>query len=184
MKNLFKNIICLVILFSFASCGDDNEKSLTTLEGTWTAIEFSADVSLITELPGQSLEVTSNLEAENLNYDLTLDGTNFTTEGSYDINGTSSTSLTGTQNVSDSYTNVSGSGTYTTTDTEITLSNSFYDLELDGMPVSAFSQPQTANYEINSDGELVITQNINMETDTGVGNLVSDIRSSSVWVRK
>ena len=175
MKNLFKNLFCFALLVSLISCG--SEETETTLEGTWTAVEFSASISLTTS-DGET--GTIEIESTDLNYDLTLDGSSFTTSGSYDVTVTASLTGVGTETIDQSYTDVMGSGTYTSTDTDITIDGSFFELELDGMPFMITGEAQSGPYEINSDGELIFEQDETISETEVTGS----VRSFSKWVKK
>lgn len=185
MSNRIKTLFALIIIVFVSACDSGGDEAPTTsLVGTWTAVSFSADVQSTTTFSGNSITSSSVITGSDFNYDVTFTETAFTTSGSYTQNSTISVTGQAEQTIISEVTGVSGSGSYTTTAEEITLNGSFYDLELNGMPVQAEGQEQTASYEINSNGELIFSQNETITlSESGVTSTVS-IVSTSRWTRK
>lgn len=176
MKILNTIALCLFFSLIIISCGDEEEKS--SLEGTWKAqsFDFSAESSF--EFGGMVTSSKIDGDATSLDYTLVLDGTNFTTNGGYDLSFTlDAAGMMST--INDSYANVNGSGTYTNTDTEITVNEQFFSFEVSGFPSSAVTGPATASYTIDGD-ILTISQNETTTETLGTTTIVS----TSTWKRQ
>lgn len=185
MSNRIKSLFALIFIVFVSACESGGDESPTTsLVGTWTAVSFSADVQSTSSFNGTNISSSSVTTGSDFNYDVTFTETAFTTSGSYTVNSTISVNGGDQQTITSEVTGVSGSGTYISTAEELTLSGSFYDLELNGLPVQAEGQAQTASYEITSNGELIISQDETITlTQSGVSTTVS-IVAASRWTRK
>ncbi len=181
MTKLLKLFFSFSIVLLLVSCGkDDDPVAKGDLEGTWTAIAYSADIK--TSSGGSALS-TIVATGTSFDYDLNLDGSMFTTSGSYSANQTVTTPDFTQSNAVD-YTNISGSGAYTVDGNIMTIEGSFFDFEAGGMGMTGVGEMQTATFVINGDGELILNQNETI-TDTSNGITVdAKIVSSSTWVRK
>jgi len=182
MTKLIKLFYVLSIMIFVVSCGKDDDPVVARgdLEGTWTAIAFNATIE--SSSAGVVLS-TLSLTGTAFNYDLNLDGSNFTTSGEYTADQTiSATGVNQTSSVD--YTDIDGNGTYTTDGDMMTVNGSFFALEANGIPGTAGGEAQTASFEINSDGELTFSQDETI-TETANGFTVdAKIVSTSTWIRK
>lgn len=189
MKLLKTITTCFFLSFLLFSCGSDDmmmeeEEEKMGLNGDWALQSVDVDVESVTSFQGSEISTNSVGEGKNLDYSLNLDDGNFTTEGAYDFEFSTTSSaipapILDTQN----YSNVNGSGTYTNTETEITVDGQFFDFEFNGMPFTQSTGPATANYTIVDD-VLTISQDEEMTTVTVVGTVTSKFTSISVWNRK
>ena len=184
LKSLFLLSFAVLLL---ASCGDDDDNPTSTneLDGEWTAISFEVDAVSTITIDGIDPSVTtSRIVASNLNYDLDLDGDNFTTMGDYTATlSTEAAGISIPDQVSE-FTNVSGSGEYTTDGNVISLSGSFFELELDGVMMADITGPVDANFNIASNGQLTFTQDqVIEETQPGITSTAT-VMSTSVWERR
>lgn len=183
MLNLTKLLFALTLILSLGACNSDDDPNPSDLEGTWTAVSFSANVMSTSDFNGNEFTSTVDVVGSEFDYDLTFTDAAFTTSGGYTLDidfdaGGSSQSST------DTYTNVSGNGTYATTDTEMTINGSFFTFEFNGMPFLTADDTQTADYEINEDGDLIFTQNETMTSTQSGSTTTSVVVSSSKWVRQ
>ncbi|MEM6725576.1 MAG: hypothetical protein AAF598_16160, partial [Bacteroidota bacterium] len=98
----------------------------------------------------------------------------YTITSDLDVDGNTSSST-------DDYTNVTGTGTYTATEDELTILGSFFDLTVDGFDFSGFDTgSQTVNYSI--DGNiLTISQEETTEDSSGGFTTTSTNSSVSTW---
>jgi len=178
---LSRSILCWgLLLILLSSCGGDDDDVMNGLEGTWTAIEFGASLSLESLVMAQI-----DIESTSLDYCLTFDGESFTTSGAYDINAKFDIDGFPTQTINQSYTSVQGSGDYTLDGSTIFVTGSFYDYELDGLPETGISDAdQQAEYFIDDNGRLVVDQNESItQSEQGI-TVTVDVISRSVWERK
>ncbi len=184
MYKLTNLALAMLMMLLLAACGNDDETTPSSdLEDTWTAISVDIDLDMTTEVAGQTVISDVVITGENLAYDLTLDGSDFTTDGSYDMNVMATVGGV-PQNSLDNYSNVTGAGTYTTDGDQITINGSFYELQYNGIDLNAANGEQTATYTINSDDQLVISSDdTSTSTASGATTTVS-ISSTSVWERK
>ncbi len=184
MYKLTNLTLAVLMTLLLAACGNDDETTPSSdLEDTWTAISVDIDLDMTTEVAGQTVISDVVITGENLAYDLTLDGGDFTTDGSYDMNVMATVSGV-PQNSVDNYSDVTGAGTYSTDGDVITINGSFYELEYNGIDLYASNDEQSANYTINSDDQLVISQNETSTSTTGGATTTVTISSTSVWERK
>ncbi len=186
MTKLIKIFSFLFLIVMVSACNNDDESSTNAedLVGTWRAISFEATNSVAITGTGADVTTSTDITGSNLDYEVTFTESNFSTSGAYDIEATVEVVGVSTTTSNDSYTNVSGNGTYTVDGNMMTIDGSFFELEVDGVDLSAFGEEQTVNWEINSDGNLVITQDETDEvTISGVGT-TSTVTSTSVWEKQ
>lgn len=182
MSNLIKSLSLLVLFVFVSACESGGETPTLSLVGSWSAASFSANVESATTVNGISINTTSVTTGSDMNYKVTFTETEFTTAGDYTV--TTNLTVNGTeQTFTSELVGVTGSGTYTSTADQIILSDSFFSLEVNGMPVQTGGQPQSASYEITSNNELIISQDQTITlTELGVTTTVT-IVSSSRWTR-
>ena len=184
MKKYTNILFLFVLALGVISCGDDDPaKPVSDVDGAWTAIEYTANVR--TDISGQ---VTSNtvidLVGENLDYDLTFTDSDWTTSGGYVQTVEMTVDGTVVQQTSDTFSNVGGSGTFSVNGSTMTVEGSFFSFMFNGVDYSSGNGPQEANYEINSAGELVFSQEVTSQTNQGGISTTSVVNSVSKWVRK
>lgn len=187
MKNLKSILFFSFAIFILASCGNDDNNSATPadVDGEWTAISFNATIIGTTTVAGSDpFTTTFRVDGSNMNYDLDLNGGNFTTSGNYTITTTGENSVGSIPETSTNYSNVSGSGDYTVDGSVIMVSGSFFELELDGVMMSDFSGPSEANYAIDSDGQLTFSQDQTIDQSGDGFTSSTQLTSTSVWVRR
>ncbi len=187
MTKLFKLFTLLMVISLATACNNEDEMSSSSsgeLDGTWTAISFQADIDGLTTFQGTTTSSNSSIVGDDLNYNVTFDDGDFTTDGGYTMTSTVSFDGNVINTSTDTYTNVDGSGTYTKDETTITTMGSFFEFEVDGVPYGTGNESQTANYEINADGQLVISQNETQSQDNMGIITTNTIVSQSVWERQ
>lgn len=188
MKLLNTITTCLFLSFLLIACGEDDpmmeEEVVLGLDGDWEAQSVEFDVVSTTSFLGLEVITTSTGTGKNIDYSLNLDNGNFTTSGAYDFElTTTSNALPDPFMETQNYTDVSGSGTYTNTETELTVDGQFFDFEFNGMSLSSSTGPATASYTI-VDNVLTFSQDEEMVTDQGGTATTIKIVSTSVWNRK
>lgn len=187
-------LLSLFILLSAFTCEDEpidsninpnaNNNS-NELVGQWRALEFSGTSHIESEIMGISINQDMEFEGANMDYILTLDGSNFSAEGDYDVVSTTTMDGQTFGPSTQSMTNVTGGGTYTTSGNTITLDGALYEFDMmDGVD-TASSGPQTANYSLSANGQiLTIVQDSDEQNINQAGMSVSIVTSgSSVWER-
>lgn len=188
MLKLTKLFFMLTLLTFMTACSNDDEESTpdaSSLVGTWSAVSFTADITSVVAIPVTGdITSTTNAVGSNFDYTVTFTDAAFTTAGGYDVMTSGVAAGVNIPETTSTYSDVDGSGTYTSTDTELTISGSFYSFDVDGMDLDALGETQTVEYEINSDDELIITQNETMETTAGGFTTTTTIVSSSKWTRQ
>lgn len=159
---------------------DDGEVN-TSLLGDWELVEFGADISTESEVSGMVFNSEFVSEATDSNYILTFEESTYTVSGDYELT-TTSTFNGETSTYTDSYTNVNGSGTYSTNGNMMTVDGSFVEFEFEGMPQDVAQGEQTGEFELSDDGQtLTFFQDIvQVENQPGVTVTVHTV-SSSVW---
>lgn len=194
-----KKIVALFCLFSLLTAFTCENEPLDDIEigsgnnnnddlvGTWNLVEFETSVSTNTNFQGQELSSDIEVYSTTVDYTVTFTETNFNTNGSYSY--VADIVANGIEVSGEPYTleNVSGNGSYSTNGNEITTDGSFFEFSFEGMDSSVLDGPQSATFEISSDGQtLTFSQNdTTTDTDsaTGVTTTSSQV-SSSVWVKQ
>jgi len=185
MIKLTKILFALSLLLFVTACGsDDDGPDTNDLLGTWVAVSFEGDIESTSEFSGTTTTSEINFIGSNIDYRLTFTENAWTTAGGYDATVTSTVNGMSGGAIPSSQTGVSGSGNYSINGNVMTIDGSFFELTSNGVPVTAIGEAQMADFEINSDGELVFTQDEVIEsTDSGVTS-TSTVKSNSVWRRE
>lgn len=183
----FKNLFFLTFLVSIflISCGDDEDMTTadSDLDGTWVAQTLTADVNSTTVIVGGlTVNTDVDLEGKNLDYTLVLDNGAFTTTGSYDIElNVESQGINTTQ--TDTYTDVSGGGSYTISGDQISVNGQFFDLEFNGMPLMISGEEQSATYVINGNTLTISQDETSVSNSDGVSSTTETV-SVSTWTKQ
>lgn len=151
---------------------------------SWEVQSFSFEIETVTSLSGIETTASTSGAGSNLDYELEFTESTFLTSGSYSYSISSELNGVTTAQINESVSDVSGSGTYSTSGNEITLNGSFFEFTFDGIDLSALVGEQTANYEIKSDGTLVITQNEETTTTTQGLTITNKVISTSTWAKQ
>ena len=166
------------------SCGDDDVIPRSELSGEWKAQTLEGTIIMESTFSGSSIISNSTVTGANMNYYLTLtmSDNKFTAQGSYDIE-LATTAQGFTVSVTDSYSNLSGSGTYNSTDSEITLDASIYVISLNGMVLEVTLGNIPATYSITNN-VLTVTEVRQEEMDNSTISSFTDINMVSTWNRQ
>ena len=166
------------------SCGDDEVIARSELSGEWKAQTLEGTIRTESIFSGSSIISNSTVTGANMNYYLTLtmSDNKFTAQGSYDIE-LATTAQGSTLSMTDSYSNLSESGTYTSTDSEINLDASIYDISINGMVLEVTGGHTPATYSITNN-VLTVTEVRQEEMNNGTISSVTDINIVSIWNRQ
>lgn len=164
--------------------GNNGGGSSADLVGDWETISFSANSRATTTFNGISIVSDSDITGLNFDYILTLTTNQFETSGSYDMRVVTEVDGMVVSDATSNYTNVSGSGDYSTNGNVMTLNGSFFELAIDGVDTSGFEENQTMTFQLSSDGQrLTLTQNEERtETQMGIETVIN-ITGTSVFER-
>ncbi len=186
MIKLTKILFALSLLVMATACNNDDDSDTDTgdLIGTWVAVSFDGDIESSTTFDGTSTTSEVDILGSNLNYKVTFTETAWTTSGGYDVTTTSTVNGMNSSSSTSSNTAVSGVGTYSTDGNLMTIDGSFFEFESNGVPVAGTSGPQEAMFEINSDGELVFSQDEETSTDQNGVMSTNKIKTNSTWKRE
>lgn len=183
------NLLFVLAFFMLTACGGDDNivNPDATLIGTWELEEFSVDMTTSTEFSGQTTEAVINLEGKDLDYELTFSETAYTTAGSYGYAG--SMEVDGNKSsLDESVSNVTGNGTYSVADDELTSDGAFFDFEFQGFNFDAVQGEVTAKITKLSDKELIFSEDKEETIDQNQGGVSISVTtkqvSRSVWKRK
>ena len=181
MKFKFSIVFFLVISIVIQSCGDDDVIPRSELSGEWKAQTLEGTIRTESTFSGSSIISNSTVTGANMNYYLTLtmSDNKFTAQGSYDIE-LATTAQGSTLSMTDSYSNLSESGTYTSTDSEINLDASIYDISINGMVLEVTGGHTPATYSITNN-VLTVTEVRQEEMNNGTISSVTDINIVSIW---
>lgn len=185
MLKLTKLFFALSLIAFMSACSnDDDASSSTELEGTWKAVSFSLNTNTSTEVMGSTVESVVTALGSNFDYSLVFTSAAFTTSGGYDLETSGSTAGQAITPMTSSYSDVDGAGTYTTSGNEMTVNGSFFTFDFNGVPYTGSNGPQTVNYEINSNDQLVFTQDETTTTTTSGTTVTATVTSSSTWEKQ
>ena len=184
MKFKFSIVFFLVISIVIQSCGDYDVIPRSELSGEWKAQTLEGTIRTESTFSGSSIISNSTVTGANMNYYLTLtmSDNKFTAQGSYDIE-LATTAQGSTLSMTDSYSNLSESGTYTSTDSEINLDASIYDISINGMVLEVTGGHTPATYSITNN-VLTVTEVRQEEMNNGTISSVTDINIVSIWNRQ
>ncbi|MBO6632550.1 MAG: hypothetical protein JJ936_13525, partial [Psychroserpens sp.] len=151
------------------------------LVGTWTLVDMDADITTTTSFQGIDFSGAFTLELIDSDYTLVFDEDSYTVAGDYELTITSTFDGV-SESYTDSYTNVTGGGNYSTNGNIMTVDGQFFDFELDGAPTDVASGEQTAEFQLSNGGQTLtffqdetVTQN-----EAGFEATVATV-STSVW---
>jgi len=183
VTNLFSVFIFSLLLIA---CGGDSDNELEneSIQGTWVAQSLVGTVETDLNFQGEIIQTNISFEDISLDYELTFDETTFSTEGDYNIQIRAMADGEVVADTNSDVSNVSGNGKYTDSGTSITLDKPVFTLTFQGQELMVMDEEQTAAYEINSNGELVFSQNEIMTDNTAGIESTSRIVATSVWKRK
>ena len=177
-----KRIFILCMLFSIIACNDDDNATPENLAGTsWKAVEFESEVEITTN--ASTTNFSYGFEGKNMDYVVTFDENTYSTEGSYDFETEFTSNGEVISNDTQAYTDVMGSGTYSTSNDTISFTGNFFKLEFNGQNLGLLQNTSTAKYEI-SGNQLIMTQNDVVEASQGSLTNTSTITSRSVWEKQ
>ncbi|NJC28220.1 hypothetical protein [Neolewinella antarctica] len=166
--------------------------STATLVGIWNALSFDTDQTAVTTVNGFNSNSVTTTESTSVDYKLTFTDQTFLAEGGYAFSATTTittpagippTTFTG------EFTNASSNGPYTTpTDSTLIFEGGAFSFDFDGMTNTGMgAEDQLANYRISGD-TLTFVQKMIFDRDlpagSGGGRIVSNIVSTSVWLRE
>ncbi|NRA91272.1 MAG: hypothetical protein HRU26_01070 [Psychroserpens sp.] len=160
----------------------ENESN-ADLIGDWLLLNMEADI--VSETNFQGFDFTSEFQVaiNESDYVVTFDESNYYVAGDYTVD--ISTTVNGeTSSYTDSYTNVDGSGVYSTSGNVMTVDGTFVEFDFDGMPTELEQGEQMVNFQISGDGQtLTFTQDEVQETNEGGVLATTTTTSVSVWQR-
>jgi len=184
MLKITKLLFFASLLIFMSACGNDDEPENVTLEGTWKVKSLIADTKTTSEGAGISISSEALIEGQNMNYEVTFEETTWTTSGDYSLSY--DFKVDGMEVPLDDVTlsDVSGNGSYSTDGNIMTISGAFFEFEIQGMDFSELNSEQMTEYEINSNGELVFSQNeVITNSDSGI-TTITTVVSESVWEKQ
>jgi len=188
-------LVCLLVL-SMVACDEDDEPSFSAadLVGTWKAQSFSFSVESTRSLNGMATTVNTIGTGSNLDYVLELTEISFVTSGSYSYSATSevngivtsqkSSTVAGVDESGVIGNGITGSGNYSTDGIVLTSDASFFEFTFDGIDLGLLVGVQMMNYEINSEGKLVLTQNEEISTTNQEITYTNRVITTSTWTKQ
>lgn len=190
----FTYLFCLFILCSAFTCenepldGDfvlednnpDNQAN-GSLVGTWTLVSMEADIATSTVFQGIDFSVAFTAEVTDSDYTLVFAEDSYTVSGDYEMTITSTFDGV-TETYTDSYTNVTGGGNYSTNGNVMTVDGQFFEFDFEGAPTDVASGEQTAEFQLSNNGQtLTFFQDETItENEAGFEATVTTV-STSVW---
>ncbi|WP_298894867.1 hypothetical protein [uncultured Psychroserpens sp.] len=183
-------LFALFILLTAFTCEDEplegdfqneNSNNNATLVGTWSLIDFNADITSESSFGGIDFVVDFTAEMVEADYELVFAESDYTVSGDYELQV--STTFEGeTTSYSDAYTNVNGSGTYSTNGNIMTVDGSFVEFDFEDMPMEVDQGEQMAEFSLSADGQtLTFFQDIVQTENGGGANVTVSTVATSVW---
>lgn len=182
MSYRFLTILVLSLTIFVAACDSEGDSEPNGLIGTWSLTAVEIDASSAVTFNGTTITSANEITGSDLNYEVTFTEAGFTAEGSYTLNYVITAAGITTESSLD-LSNVSGTGTYSTNGSELTISGQLFQFELNGQPVTASGEDGTVQFQINGN-ELILSQEESMTTTVQGATSVVNLEMSSTWVRK
>ncbi len=191
MKKVFMVVFSVILLSACSSddedtnpspngSGDGQNASGTGLIGSWGLTDLRVTSTSTTF----GFETVTQISGTNYNYNLMFEESSFSANGSYDVNLSSRLNGVEVFSTQQSIENANVTGDYTSTDNTITSSGGLFNISVNGSDLTQSSVSQTANYEINGSGNLVITQLLDVDTVINQVSTQISVSSNSTWGRK
>ncbi|RSK38225.1 hypothetical protein [Mangrovimonas spongiae] len=201
MKNFKKITLLFVSLLALSACdnepldgdfgnntgetgGGGGSANPADLIGDWEIVSFEATTANEIDMMGQVFSTGFEVEGVEMDYIVTFTESTFETNGNYNMELTVLMDGQPTQTMSQTYTDVTGFGTYTTDGNTMTTDGTFFDFNFDGVDMSEFGGPQTAQYSFSNGGQtLTMTQDTQeVETNNGA-ETITIVNSTTVLNR-
>jgi len=185
MLKTLKFLFAFALILSLTACGDDEDDTMTStdLVGVWDAQSFDALSTSTTIVSGMSFTTITEIEGIDIDYELTLNESDFTTVGEYTYTANVNTDGILVLDTMLSVTNVTGVGTYTTLDDIITTNGALFELEFDGQDLSELQGEANANFSINGN-TLTFVQDEEMISEIQGVTTTTVVQSTSTWTRQ
>lgn len=179
--------LLLTISIQLQSCEEDDASLVVTsdaLEGTWSALSYTAMETFYFFTGGQVATFGHSVEGVNIDYEIAFQEDTFTCSGSYGMD-TWVVDNNGSLFENDSLfqSNVVIAGDYFATENTLEVDSMFFELTLEPFDMEEVSVEKTIDYEINAAGtELIINRNIEylQSFDSGAFKRIT-INSTSTW---
>ncbi len=186
MIKFFKFLFLSSLIISMNACSDDDDSSSSEMDeivGSWKAKSFEFDTKSTIDFAGIETSSETSGSGSNLDYTLVFEESTYSTSGGYDVDVTTSSNGEVLSMSTQSYSDVDGSGSYSTQDDLITIKGSFYEFEVDGVDLTSGSQEQTVTFKLEGNQLTFIQDEQKTETINGIST-VTHTKSTSVWERQ
>jgi len=180
-------IFFYALTFLLSSCGGDDDLmpvSAEDLIGDWTAVAVESSVVTESTFDGITTKVTASNVGVDIDYTMSLDGTNYITSGGYDVEGQVTIEGAGSFPVNTGFTDVSSSGTYTVSGNQLIADGDAFSIQIDGVEEAVSTEDQATTFGINSDGQLVLSLDFSMESTESGSTTNTVVLSSSTWEKR
>ena len=179
--------LLLLLSISFVGCDDDDIQEPETAEdgivGTWSAQSFTFDIEVETMSPLVNQTTESSGSAPTLDYEVTFtDDGRWMASGSYSLAVVASSNGAELLNQTTDYTSVDNQGTYTVDGDQMTINDSFFTLDFNGLPISGTGGPQTTTFTVDGN-TLTFLQDEETTTTLQGFDTTTDTFSESTWTR-
>ncbi len=190
----FTYLFCLFILCSAFTCenepleGDfvteevdpDNQVN-GSLVGSRSLVSMDADMTTTTSFQGFDFSGVFDAEVTDSDYTLVFAEDTYTVSGDYEMTITSTFDGV-TETYTDSYTNVTGGGNYSTNGNIMTVDGQFFEFDLEGAPTDVASGEQMAEFQLSNDGQtLTFFQDETITQNEAGFEATVEVVSTSVW---
>lgn len=196
MKNLniAPYLLIAFLMFTVSSCdnepleGDfgnaENSNNSELLIGDWDVMSFSATTASTMIFMDEEIVSSSIITGLEFDYIITFTDSEFSTNGDYQMNAVTELNGVIMDDTTMSYTDVNGSGSYSTNGNLITFDGLLFDLEIDGVDTSVFETNQVATYQLSSNNNvLTVTQTQEQTQVVNDMEIVTVIESITVLER-
>ncbi|WP_338730797.1 hypothetical protein [Mangrovimonas cancribranchiae] len=149
--------------------GGGGSVNSTDLIGDWEIVSFEATTANEIDMMGQVFSSGFEVEGVEMDYIVTFTESTFEANGNYNMELTILMDGQPTQTMSQTYTDVTGSGTYTTDGNTMTTDGTFFDFSFEGVDMSEFGGSQTAEYSFSNGGQTLTMTQDTQEVETANG---------------
>ncbi|OBX21114.1 MULTISPECIES: hypothetical protein [Bizionia] len=183
MKQYLKSFTLLslsIFFITFTAC--DNEpldRGLNTLNssnntnsssfiGDWEIVSFETETDTEITFMGETNTSNNDIVGLDMNYIVSFTENTFETAGDYSMHLITSFNGSVLQEQTETYSNVSGSGTYTVSGNTLTTDGAFFEFEFQDVDMSDYAGEQTVQYAFSNGGQtLTIIQTQEISEDQG-----------------
>ena len=131
--------------------GGDN----SSFVGDWETISFETQTTTNMTFMGETSISNNEIVGVDMDYIVSFTESAFVTSGNYSMHLITLFNGVEMQNVTETYPDVSGSGTYTTNGNTLTTDGAFFEFDFEGVDTSEYSEGQSIQFTFSNGGQTL-----------------------------